>query len=341
VIILRPGGPEVLQVIDEALPVPAAHEVRVKVLAAGVARADVMMRRKQYPGAVPQYPYTPGFDVAGVIDAAGRDVQRFKVGDHVAALTGKGGYAEYSCLPEHDVVSFPSHLDPGEVVCLVLNYMTAYQMLHRFARVQGGETILVHAAASGVGTALLQLGKLHGLSVIGTASSRKLDVLSGLGCIPIDYQREDFVRAVRQGKAGRVDAAFDPVGGSHLWRSFRCLRPGGRLMAYGEMAVTGPGQPERGEVFWHHNLPRWLNYLPGGRSVRWYEVLDEKVAHPDWYLADMATLIDLLAHGRVRPIIAARLPLDEVARAHRDIETAAVVGKIILNVQESKTSART
>jgi len=334
VIIVRPGGPEVLQVIEEALPEPGDQEVRVKVLAAGVARADVMMRRGQYPGAVPEYPYTPGFDVAGVIEARGREASRFEVGAHVVALTGQGGYSQYVCLREEDLVPFPPHLDAGEAVCLPLNYLTAFQMLHRFAETRVGETILVHAAASGVGTGLLQLGKLQGLSMFGTASKGKHSILSELGCVPIDYRREDFVRVVRQKRPGGVDAAFDPVGGSHLWRSFRSLRPGGRLIAYGEMAVTGAQRPRASEVFWHHNLPRWLNVLPGGRTVRWYEVFDEKAAHPEWYQADLAALINLLAQNRIKPVIAARLALEQVARAHRDIEAAAVTGKIILAVQE-------
>lgn len=331
VIIPRPGGPEVLQIVEEAVPKPRDHEVRVRFLAAGVARADVMMRRGRYPGAVPQYPYTPGFDIAGVIDANGRHASRFEAGTHVAALIGLGGYTQLVCLHEQDLVPFPAHLDPGEVVCLVLNYLTAFQMLHRFARACEGETILVHAAASGVGTGLLQLGRMQGLTMLGTASKGKHGVVSGLGCVPIDYRHEDFLRRVR---IGGVDATFDPVGGSHLWRSFRSLRPGGRLIAYGEMAVAGPDRPRRSEVFLHHNLPRWLNYLPGGCIVRWYEAFDERVARPDWYHAALGALIDLLAQGRIKPIIAARLPLGEVAQAHRDIEASAVSGKIILSAQE-------
>jgi NADPH2:quinone reductase len=330
IIIHQPGGPEVLQSVDVPLPEPGPRQVRVRVLAAGVARADFLMRMGQYPGSVPAYPYTPGCDVAGVVEAVGSQVTFCQPGTRVAALTGLGGYAECICLPEQDVIAFPEALDPAEVVCLVLNYLTAYQMLHRFADLRPGDCVLVHAAASGVGTALLQLGALQELQLIGTASPGKHALVSSLRCTPIDYRREDFVRRVQALKPGGVAAAFDPVGGSHLWRSFRTLRPDGLLIAYGEMAVTGRQPPRPSELFWHHRLPRWLNWIPGRRSARWYEVFDEWQAHPDWYRADLRALIDLLAQGRIKPVIAARLTLAEAARAHQLLEASAVSGKIVL-----------
>lgn len=330
VIIRQPGAPEVLQVVEEPVPEPGPQEVRVRVLAAGVARADFLMRMGQYPGSVPAYPYTPGCDIAGVVDALGQQATQFEVGTRVAALIGLGGYTELICLPEKDLIAFPDGLDPAEVVCLVLNYLTAYQMLLRFADLHPRESILVHAAASGVGTALLQLGKLQDLRMYGTASLGKHGVVSSLGCIPIDYRQEDFVRSLRELSPGGVEAAFDPVGGSHLWRSFRALRPGGRLIAYGEMAVTGRQEPKPSELFWHHRLPRWLNWLPGRRSVRWYEVFDEWLAHADWYHTDLEVLIGLLARGQISPVIAERMPLAEAARAHQLIEASAISGKIVL-----------
>jgi len=334
VIIGQPGVPEVLQVVEESVPEPGPQEVRVRVLAAGVARADTLMRMGQYPGSVPAYPYTPGCDIAGVVDALGQQATQFEVGTRVAALIGLGGYTELICLQEKDLIAFPDGLDPAEVVCLVLNYLTAYQMLHRFANLHPGESILVHAAASGVGTALLQLGKLRDLRMYGTASLGKHSVVAGLGCTPIDYRQVEFVRRLRELSPGGVEAAFDPVGGSHLWRSFRALRPGGRLIAYGEMAVTGRQEPKSSELFWHHRLPRWLNWLPGRRSACWYEVFDEWMAHADWYHADLEVLIGLLARGQISPVIAERMPLAEAARAHQLIEASAISGKIVLNCQD-------
>ena len=330
----HPGGPEVLEVIEEPIPEPKPGEARVKVLTAGVARADVLMRMGQYPGSTPPYPYTPGYDVVGEVDLLGNETSTLKVGDKVAALTETGGYAEYVCLPEDSLVPVPQDVDPAEAVCLVLNHLTAYQMLHRFANVVVGESVLFHAAASGVGTALLQLGRLMELEMYGTASSGKHVVVSRLGGIPIDYQREDFVRRIKKIARSGVDIVCDPVGGSHLWRSFRALNSGGRLIAYGEMAITGQEKPKRFEKTLHHYLPDFLNRLPGDRSVQWYEVFDEFEAHPDWYQEDMATLFGLLSERKLNPIIAERIPLTEAMRAHELLEASAVCGKIVLICHE-------
>ena len=330
IIITQPGSSDVLQVIEEGIPEPEANEVRVKVSAAGVARADILMRRGQYPEAVPSYPFTPGYDVSGVVDGLGEKASKFKPGTRVVALTEVGGYAEYVCLPEEDLVPVPDGLDMAEAVCLGLNYLTAYQMMHRFAKVKTGERVLFHAAGSGVGTAQLQLGRLSDLEMYGTASLGKHQVVSELGGHPIDYKNEDFVKSIRERTRDGVDAVFDPVGGSHLWRSFSTLRGNGRLIAYGEMAITGEKAPQRREVYLHHYLPRVLNYYPGSRTVKWYESFVENRAHPDWYQQDFSILLDLLRQERIQPIIAERIPLTNAKRAHELLESAAVSGKLVL-----------
>ena len=334
IVIPHPGGPGVLEVIEEPIPEPKPTEVRVKVLAAGVARADVMMRMGQYPGSTPPYPYTPGYDIVGEVEFLGNGALAFEIGDKVAALTETGGYSEYVCLPEDRLVPVEQDVDPAEAVCLVLNHLTAYQMLHRSAKVKVGESVLFHAAASGVGTALLQLGRLMELEIFGSASKGKHDVVSQLGGIPIDYQRDDFVRRIKKITRSGVDVVCDPVGGSHLWRSFRALNSGGRLIAYGEMAITGLQKPKKFEKTLHHYLPEFLNRLPGDRSVQWYEVFDEFEAHPDWYQEDMATLFGLLSERKLNPIIAERIPLTEAMRAHELLEASAICGKIVLMCQE-------
>jgi NADPH2:quinone reductase len=334
VIIPHPGDPSVLQVIEESIPEPQPGEVRVKVHAAGVARADVMMRMGQYPGGTPPYPYTPGYDIVGEVDQLGEGTSTFEIGEKVAALTEIGGYAEYVCLSEDSLVPVAPDIDSAEAVCLVLNHLTAYQMLHRFAKVRMGERALFHAAASGVGTALLQLGSLMELEMFGTASSGKHNVVSQLGGTPIDYQMDDFVKQIRNSSQGEVDVVCDPVGGSHLWRSFRALNNKGRLIAYGEMAITGPKKPKKFEKTLHHYLPNLLNRVPGDRIVQWYEVFLEYEAHPDWYQEDMATLFGLLAEKKINPIVAECIPLTEAARAHELLESSAVCGKLVLMCQE-------
>lgn len=330
VLIPEPGPPAVLETIEDDVPTPGAGQVCVKVMAAGVARADILMRKGDYPGPTPGYPFTPGYDIAGVVDSLSPGGSLFKPGDHVAGCCHFGGYAQYLCVDEADLVPYPAGLDPAQVVSLILNGLTAYQSMVRLAKVQSGESALFHAAASGVGNLQLQLGRTMGLEMYATASTGKQVVLRSLGARPIDYQKEDFVRRVREMTGVGVDAAFDPVGGSHFWHSFRALKPGGRLIAYGEMRVAGVEDPPRTEVFLHHHLPDWLDKLPGGRRVRWYEMMEEKAARPDWYRADLARLFQLLGAGELSPLIAARMRLREAPKAHELIEAAAVSGKIVL-----------
>ena len=170
VVVTRHGGPEVLQVVEEDLPEPGPGEVRVKILAAGVSAYDLMQRRSGSLPGVPDVPYTPGEDIAGVVDKVGEGVTSVEPGQGVAGYPRGGGYAEYLCLPASELVPVPEGVDPAEAVCLVANYLTAHMLLHPTANVQPGERVLVHGAAGGVGSALLELGKLAGLELYGTAS---------------------------------------------------------------------------------------------------------------------------------------------------------------------------
>src|SRR5437867_3507889 len=167
------GGPEVLRVVEEDDPRPGPGEVCVRVLAAGVSFTDALLRAGTYLGG-PKPPFTPGYELVGVVEQLGPGCSRLRVGDRVAALTVWGADAERVCVPEKYAVEVPEDLDPAEVVSLVLPYVTAYQLLHRVARVKGGETVLVHGAAGRVGTAVLELGALAGLRLYGTASARDL-----------------------------------------------------------------------------------------------------------------------------------------------------------------------
>jgi NADPH2:quinone reductase len=197
IVVTRYGGPESLQVVQEERPEPKAGEVRVRVLAAGVALPDVMAREGTHPE-TPPVPFTPGWDLVGVVDRLGAGAAGIEPGQTVTALPISGAYAEFVCLPQGELVPVPPGLDPAEVVCLGLNYITAYQMLHRSAKVSPGQRVLIHGAAGGVGTALLQLGSLAGLEMYGTCSSRGASTVSARGGIPIDSQRQDFVEEIRR-----------------------------------------------------------------------------------------------------------------------------------------------
>ncbi|MGE5337361.1 MAG: medium chain dehydrogenase/reductase family protein [Gemmatimonadota bacterium] len=338
IIVTRYGGPDELRVVEEACPEPKHGEVRVKVLAAGVALPDVMAREGIHPE-TPQVPFTPGWDLVGVVDRLGDGVSGIELGQVVAAMPISGAYAEFVCLPLQELVPVPPGLDPAEAVSLVLNYITAYQMLYRSAKVEAGQRALIHGAAGGVGTALLQLGRLAGLQMYGTCSSRGASAVSGLGGVPIDYQHQDYLTEIRRLTGDGVDVVFDPIGGAHLWRSRSALRRGGKVVGYGlRTSLRGEGlssgRPGRRQrfagtaLFATYIAGGWL--LPGRKRVVPYSIQTLKRLKPAWFRQDLIALLDLLRQQKIKPLIAQRFPLAEARRAHELLGKGGVIGKIVL-----------
>jgi len=338
VVVTHYGGPDVLQVIEEELPEPKPGEVRVKVLAAGVALPDVMAREGVHPETPPP-PFTPGWDLVGVVDRLGDGVSGLESGHTVAAMPIHGAYAEHVCLPQRELVPVPPGLDPGEAVSLILNYITAYQMMHRSADLVAGQRALVHGASGGVGTALLQLGGLEGLEMYGTCSPRGAAAVSELGAVPIDYRQQDFVDEIRRLTGDGVDVVFDPIGGAHLWRSRKALRRGGTVVGYGlltslrgeGLTSSRPGRRQRFRgtaIFALYIAAGWL--LPGHRRVVPYSIQTLKRLKPAMFRQDLAALFELLRERRVQPIVARRFPLAEARQAHEMLEKGGVIGKIVL-----------
>jgi NADPH:quinone reductase-like Zn-dependent oxidoreductase len=338
VIVAHYGGPDALRVVEEECPEPGNGEVRVRVLAAGVSLPDVMAREGIHPE-TPEVPFTPGWDLVGVVDRLGDGISGTEPGQVVAALPIHGAYAEFVCLPQRELVPVPSGLDAAEAVSLVLNYITAYQMLHRSAGVRPGQRVLIHGAAGGVGTALLQLGRLAGLEMYGTCSSRSAPAVSDLGGIPIDYRHQDFVKEVHRLTTEGVDAVFDPIGGAHLWQSRKALRPGGTVVGYGlrsslrgeGLASGRPGRRQRfrGTLsFALYIAGGWL--LPGRKRVVPYSIQTLKRLKPEFFRQDLMALFDLLRQRKIEPIIAQRFPLAEARRAHELLGKGGVTGKIVL-----------
>ena len=330
VVITRLGGPEVLQVVEDELPEPQFGEVRVKILTAGVANTDIMLRQFKVPGlGVPPVPYSPGKELVGVVDKLGQGVSTVELGQTVAATldTAFGAYAEYICAPAHEMVPVPPGLDPAEVVCLVANYVIAYQVLHRAAQAKPGERVLIHGAAGGIGTALLQLGKLAGLEMYGTVSSGKHELVANLGATPIDYQKEDFVERIFCLTGDGVDVVFDLIGGSYVRRSYKTLRRDGLLINFGGVSFASEGMLKM--VWGNLVLRNILNIIPDNKSAVTYYRGRPNYSSPEWCRQDMAKLHDLLAQGKIKPIVT-RIPLEEAARAHELIGNAAVSGKIVL-----------
>jgi NADPH2:quinone reductase len=328
VILTEFGGPEVLEVVEEpALPEPGPGEVRVKVLATSAAFTDIMIRKGVYPDVKEKPPLSPGYDMVGVVDKLGEGVKHLAVGQMVADLTVIGAYAEYICWPASNLVPVPEGLDAAEAVSLVLSYVTAYQMLHRVAKVQPGQRILVHGAGGAVGTALLQIGRLLGLEMYGTASKAKHELVTRLGAVPIDYRSEDFVERIGDLTGDGVDAVFDGIGGEYFKRSFKVLRPGGVLVAFGfYSAVMGKGG---GVPLDFLRLKLW-DLLPNGRSTAFYSIAPLRRKRADWFHEDLTSLFDLLAQGKIQPVIDKAMPLAQAARAHELVEQRALQGKIVL-----------
>ena len=338
IVVMRYGGPDELRTVKEERPEPEAGQARVRVLAAGVSLPDVMAREGIHPE-TPPVPFTPGWDLVGVVDRVGEGVPGIEPGQTVAALPIHGSYAEFVCLPHRELVPVPSGLDAAEAVSLVLNYTTAYQMMHRSVHLRRGQRVLVHGAAGGVGTALLQLGRLVGLEMYGTCSSRSAAVVSDLGAIPVDYQDEDFVKEIHRLTGEGVDAVFDPIGGPHLWQSRKALRPGGTVVGYGlrsslrgeGLASGRPGRRQRYRgtaIFGLSIAGGWL--LPGRKRVIPYSIQTLKRLKSEWFRQDLIDLFDLLKQEKVKPLIAKRFPLAEANRAHEMLGRGGVIGKIVL-----------
>jgi NADPH:quinone reductase-like Zn-dependent oxidoreductase len=225
----------------------------------------------------------------------------------------------------------PVGVDPAEAVSLVLNYVTAYQMLHRVAEVKSRDTILVHGAAGGVGTAFLQLGRLADLKMLGTASAAKLALVERLGATALDYRAEDWVGRVLALTTGGVDSAYDPIGAENFQRSYRTLRPGGILVTYGNYVASQRGQVDRQAIAANRATLEQLKQLnEAGRRLANYFIGGMKEAHPEWFRSDLGALFDLLAQKKISPVIPQRLPLAEARRAHALLDQAAVSGKIVL-----------
>ena len=338
IIVTHYGGPDALRVVEEECPEPKGGEVRVRVLAAGVSLPDIMAREGMHPE-TPPVPFTPGWDLVGVVDRLGDGVSGIEPGQIVAALPIHGAYAEFVCLPQRELVPVPPGLDAAEAVSLVLNYITAYQMMHRSAKVTPGQRVLIHGAAGGVGTALLQLGRLAELEMYGTCSSRSAPAVSDLGGTPIDYQHQDFVQEIHRLTSEGVDVVFDGIGGSNLWRSREALRPGGMIVVYGFTSKLRGGRLTSGRSGSRHRFREaailglyiarnW--FLPGRKRMVPYSIQTLKRLKPALFRQDLIALLDLLQQQKIKPLIAQRFPLTEARHAQELLGEGGVTGKIVL-----------
>ncbi|MNX36730.1 Quinone oxidoreductase 1 [compost metagenome] len=328
VVVTRYGGPEVLEIVNEPLRNPARNELRIKVSCSGVALADMMRREGLYPNS-PEVPFTPGYEAVGIIDAVGEGVTQFEAGQKAGVFfDGVGAYASYVYCSAEDAIPIPPGLDDAASVSVILNYVTAYQMLHRISRVQEGDRILVHGASGGVGTALLELGRLANLKMFGTASASKHKPLERFGAKLIDYRQEDFVKIIHHEEPEGIEAVFDPIGGDNWRRSFTTLSGQGRFVGYGYTSVFQQGSGEVWAREWSSLAEKQVT--PEGHPAYLYSITNLRRQHPDWFREDVSKLMNLLASGEIDPLIYDRLPLREAAKAHQLLEESAVIGKVVL-----------
>ncbi|MCS6797082.1 MAG: medium chain dehydrogenase/reductase family protein [Myxococcota bacterium] len=332
--ITRHGGPEVLEVRDGPDPQPGPGQVRVRTRAVGLNFSEVSARQGIYPDA-PKPPCVVGYEGAGVVDAVGEGVDPGRLGQRVLFLVPHGAHAEAVCVPDEQAIPIDEAMPFEQAAALPVAYLTAYHALFRVARIRPGDTLLVHMAAGGVGTAMLQLARtVPDVTVLGTASASKhAHVLAQGATHVIDYHREDYVEAVRKLTDGRgVDFVFDPLGGDDWRKGYSLLRPSGMLVAFGLANAARPGRRSLLRVartLWR--VPRY--------SVR--KLLEENRAIAGVHIGHLWTeramlashlhaVLDAWRAGAVRPYVGSIHPFERAREAFAELEHGRNVGKIVL-----------
>ena len=323
VMLTKVGGPEVLQVVELPVAAPGPGELRVRVRAAGVGSTDLLMLAGDYPYA-PKMPFVPGYEIAGVVDAVGAGVTNFSVGQRVAALTLYGGYGELLVRGAEHFLPIPDDVSDVQAAAVILNGVTAWQMIHRVAKMRAGQTALVTGAAGGVGTAALQLLRLAGVKTYGAASLPKHGTVRKLGAISIDYRAGPLDRLTRALEPAGVDAVFDAVGGANIGRCIGAARRGGTVVGYGFMSVAG----RLAILAMFANL--YLGARLRGRRGTFYGITLLYRKDPAQLREDLPKIFALVAGKQIDPLVGVTLPLLEARRAVELLAGGSVEGKIVL-----------
>jgi NADPH:quinone reductase-like Zn-dependent oxidoreductase len=329
------GGPDVLKIEESQDPQPGKGQVRVRVRAAGLNFADVLMRMGLYPGA-PQAPFTPGYEACGVVDAVGPDVAAWRTGDKVIVPTNFGGYADTILAAQDHMFRLPEGKSFEAGAALTVNYLTAYCALIDQGNLRQGGSVLIHGAAGGVGVAASQIAKIRKAKVFGTASKGKHDFCRKHGVDrPIDYKSEDFEDIVLKETGGKgVHVVMDPIGGHNFRKSYRCLAKTGKLVCYG-FSAAAPGTTRSWlSVLWHYlRTPSFspLTLMTENRGVVGIH-LGRMTDETEVLRAAMQELIAWWEQGKLDPQIGCAFPLDQAAKAHEYLQGRASVGKVVLTV---------
>ncbi|RBM21760.1 medium chain dehydrogenase/reductase family protein [Streptomyces sp. PT12] len=333
--IVLPGKvePEGLELRTRELPAPGKGQVVLRMEATGVSFAEQQMRRGKYYDQ-PPFPFVPGYDVVGTVTAVGPEADAALLGRRFAAVTKIGAWASHLLVNAADLMPVPDEVDAAAAETVIVNGVTAWQMLYRTAKVGAGQTILVLGANGGVGSTLVQLARHAGITVIGTASSRHHDTLRELGATPVDYRDPLMYARIRELAPDGVDAVFDHVGGPGIEDSWRLLRRGGTLVSYGTAASKDEeGSSQLPVLKLFARLNAW-NALPNGRSAHFYNLwAGKRRCRASWQrrmTEDLAQVLRLVADGSLVPQIAARFALSDTVAAMELAESRTVAGKVVI-----------
>ena len=330
-VIPRYGPPEVLEVREASEPRVEPGTVRIRVHAAGINFSDLLARQGLYPDA-PKPPCTIGYEVAGAVDAVSEGVTTIRRGDLVIATTRFGGQSELVVVPASSVFPLPPGWTFEQGAAFPVVYLTAHHMLVRVAAVQRGETVLVHAAAGGVGLAVAELGRIFGFRVLGLASAAKHEVLRAYGVEPLDGRDPRWFDAVRAAAPDGVDVVLDAVGGDSWRHGYRLLAPAGRLVCYGASVLSQGSRRNLVRTLWRLlRFPRFgpLTLMHDNRSVAGVNLghLWKERARLE---PQIAALVGYAREGKLTPRVDRAFPLAEAAAAHRYIHERRNVGKVVL-----------
>lgn len=332
--ITKHGGPQVLEIRNGPDPEPSTDQVRIRVHAAGLNFAEVMARQGLYPDA-PKPPCVVGYEGAGVIDRVGPGVTGMAPGTRVLFLSKFGGHASVVSVPANQALAIPDGMSFEHAAALPVNYLTAYHMLFQIARIRGGEHVLIHMAAGGVGTAVLQLCKtVPGVVTYGTASAGKHAYVREHGCQhPIDYRSEDYVSAIRTLTSGRgVDLVLDALGGADWKKGYSILRPAGMLIAFGFANMNTGGRRSIPHVLRQlTTIPRFspMKLMGDNHTVSGVN-MGHLFSEVDMLAKHSAALIRLYDLGQIRPHVFKSFPFSRAADAHAELEYSKNMGKILL-----------
>ena len=329
----RAGGVETIQIVEESDPVPQSDQVCVRIHRAGINFAELMMRQGLY-GSSPDFPFTPGYEASGVLIGVGDRVENLKQGDRVLAMTGFGGYSEKVCLDARRVIHIPDSVSFDQAAAIPVTYGTAFHMLVHLGRISKGDSVLIHHAAGGVGTAVAQICRSFGSSlIVGTASTPKRDFVESMGMRFVDREREDFEEVCKDLTDGKgVHHAIDPVGGSHLLRSYKSLRKGGKLYYFGaSAAVKGERRSRLSELRMWWGMPRFdpLKLMTSNKAV--FGVHMGLLEDETVFKGHLASLSEMLEKGEIDPVIDSVWRFENVADAQMHMHNRKNRGKVLLD----------